>query len=58
MQLDASKGLIEMSDESRLILRLDRGGIELMEMQVEGEKKIEAKDFIFRYKINQGDRIN
>jgi hypothetical protein len=44
--------------EKRLILRLDRGGIELMEMQVEGEKKIEAKDFIFRYKINQGDRIN
>ena len=44
--------------EKRLILRLDRGGIELMEMQVEGEKKIEAKDFIFRYKINQGDRIS
>ena len=44
--------------DQKLILILKDGAIELIEVQLEGAKKINAQDFIERYKIKNGEILN
>tara|TARA_B100000035_G_scaffold24868_1_gene19497 strand:+ start:3360 stop:4301 length:942 start_codon:yes stop_codon:yes gene_type:complete len=44
-----------ISTDKKLILILKHGAIELIEVQLEGAKKINAKNFIKRYSLDNGD---
>lgn len=47
-----------ISTDKKLILILKNGAIELIEVQLEGARRINAKDFIKRYSLDSGDILN
>ena len=44
-----------ISIDKKLILVLNRGALELFEVQLEGANKISGKEFIKRYSLDNGD---
>ena len=43
------------SNDKKLILVLNHGAIELIEVQLEGTNKMSGKEFIKRYSLGNGD---
>ncbi|WAM34977.1 methionyl-tRNA formyltransferase [Caldicellulosiruptor morganii] len=55
---DVQNGTVVEVDDSGIVVKLKDGAIKIKELQLEGGKKISARDFVNGYKIKKGDILS